>query len=41
MLEDVKLALNGGPVYFHGRMGGMVPARDDIMKEIRNHIIFM
>ncbi|NLK67590.1 MAG: 3-methyl-2-oxobutanoate dehydrogenase subunit VorB [Clostridiaceae bacterium] len=37
MLEDVKLALNGRkPVYFHGRMGGMVPARDDIMKEIRN-----
>ncbi|HZK27089.1 MAG TPA: 3-methyl-2-oxobutanoate dehydrogenase subunit VorB [Thermoclostridium sp.] len=36
MVEDVKLSVNGRkPVYFYGRMGGMVPARDDIMKEIR------
>ena len=36
MVEDVKLSVNGRkPVYFYGRMGGMVPARDDIMEEIR------
>jgi len=37
MLEDVLLAVNGRrKVYFHGRMGGMVPVRDDIMKIIRD-----
>ena len=37
MLEDVKLSVNGRkPVYFHGRMGGMVPERDDILKIIRD-----
>jgi len=37
MLEDVKLSVNGRrPVYFHGRMGGMVPERDDILKLIRD-----
>lgn len=37
MLEDVLLAVNGRrKVYFHGRMGGMVPAREDILKVIRD-----
>lgn len=36
MLEDVMLSVNGRkPVYFHGRMGGMVPTRDDIMTKLR------
>lgn len=36
MLEDVMLAVNGRrPVYFHGRMGGMVPVRDDILAQLR------
>lgn len=37
MLEDVLLAVNGRrKVYFHGRMGGMVPVRDDIMNIVRD-----
>ena len=36
MLEDVMLAVQGRkPVYFHGRMGGMVPVRDDILAKLR------
>ncbi|AGC68240.1 ketoisovalerate oxidoreductase subunit VorB [Thermoclostridium stercorarium subsp. stercorarium DSM 8532] len=36
MIEDVLLAVNGRRrVYFHGRMGGMVPVRDDILEIIR------
>jgi len=36
MLEDVMLAVNGKkPVYFHGRMGGMVPARGDIFDKLK------
>lgn len=39
MVEDVKLAVNGKrPVYFKGRMGGMVPSPDDVLKEIENII---
>ena len=35
MLEDVRLAVNGKkPVYFKGRMGGMIPTPDDILLEI-------
>lgn len=35
MVEDVRLAVNGKkPVYFRGRMGGMIPSPDDIMLEI-------
>ncbi len=37
MLEDVMLAVNGRkPVCFHGRMGGMVPVRNDIVNMIRD-----
>jgi len=35
MVEDVRLAVNGKrPVYFRGRMGGMIPSPEDILLEI-------
>jgi 2-oxoglutarate ferredoxin oxidoreductase subunit alpha len=35
MVEDVRLAVNGKcPVYFKGRMGGMIMTPDDILEEI-------
>ena len=35
MVEDVKLAVNGErPVYFKGRMGGMIPTPEEILFEI-------
>lgn len=35
MVEDVRLAANGKkPVYFRGRMGGMIPTPDDIVLEL-------
>lgn len=37
MLEDVKLSVNGKkPVFFHGRTGGMVPVKEDILKDIKS-----
>lgn len=36
MIEDVRLALNGKkPVYFHGRMGGMLPTQQEILDKIK------
>ncbi len=36
MLEDVRLTVQGRvPVEFHGRMGGMVPFPDELLREIR------
>lgn len=36
MLEDVKLTVEGRkPVYFTGRMGGMIPRVDDVMAKIK------
>ena len=36
MVEDVKLAVCGQkPVYFYGRMGGIIPTPDEILGEIR------
>ncbi|HOQ07350.1 MAG TPA: 3-methyl-2-oxobutanoate dehydrogenase subunit VorB [Clostridiales bacterium] len=36
MVEDVRLAVNGKrPVYFHGRMGGMIPTQKEILEKIR------
>jgi len=36
MLEDVRLAVKGRvPVEFHGRMGGVVPFPDELLREIR------
>ena len=35
MVEDVRLAVNGkSPVYFKGRMGGMIPTPEEIMLEV-------
>jgi 2-oxoglutarate ferredoxin oxidoreductase subunit alpha len=35
MVEDVRLAVNGRcPVSFKGRMGGMIPAPDEVLHEI-------
>ncbi|MDR1886523.1 MAG: 3-methyl-2-oxobutanoate dehydrogenase subunit VorB [Prevotellaceae bacterium] len=37
MIEDVALAAeNRVPLYFHGRMGGMLPAPEDILKLIKS-----
>lgn len=36
MVEDVRLAVNGRrPVYFYGRMGGMVPTQNEILEKIK------
>ncbi|HOQ00247.1 MAG TPA: 3-methyl-2-oxobutanoate dehydrogenase subunit VorB [Acetivibrio clariflavus] len=36
MVEDVKLAVNGKrPVYFYGRMGGMIPTQKEILDQIK------
>jgi 2-oxoglutarate ferredoxin oxidoreductase subunit alpha len=39
MIEDVKLSVNGKiPVEFYGRMGGIVPAPDEILEALENYI---
>ena len=39
MVEDVALAVNGKrPVHFKGRMGGMIPAPEDVLEEIETII---
>ncbi len=36
MVEDVRLSVNGKrPVYFHGRMGGMLPTQQEILDKIK------
>lgn len=36
MVEDVKLSVNGrNKVYFHGRMGGMIPTQQEIFEKIK------
>jgi len=36
MVEDVRLSVNGKrPVYFYGRMGGMIPNQQDILNKIK------
>lgn len=36
MVEDVRLAVNGKkPVYFHGRMGGMITTQKEILDKIK------
>lgn len=36
MVEDVRLAVNGkNSVYFHGRMGGMVPTQREVFDKIK------
>ncbi|MBI5463946.1 MAG: 3-methyl-2-oxobutanoate dehydrogenase subunit VorB [Ignavibacteriales bacterium] len=35
MVEDVQLAVNGKkPVYFKGRMGGMIPSPEEVLREV-------
>lgn len=35
MVEDVRLAVNGAnPVYFYGRLGGMIPSPKEVFNEI-------
>ncbi len=37
MIEDVALAANGKcPVYFKGRMGGMIPSPEEVLKELES-----
>lgn len=36
MVEDVRLAVNGkSPVSFYGRMGGVIPAPEEIVRELK------
>lgn len=38
MVQDVKLAVNGKvPVYFKGRMGGIIPTPEEILQELLSH----
>ncbi|HJX71167.1 MAG TPA: 3-methyl-2-oxobutanoate dehydrogenase subunit VorB [Bacteroidales bacterium] len=40
MVEDVRLAVNGQvKVDFHGRMGGMIPSPDEVLKEIETKLV--
>lgn len=39
MVEDVRLAVNGvKPVYFYGRMGGMIPSPKEVYEKIIYHM---
>ncbi len=39
MVEDVRLAVNGKvPVFFKGRMGGMIPTPEEILKDLETHL---
>ncbi len=39
MLEDVKLAVNGRkPVYYYGRLGGVVPTAEEIYEQFKKHL---
>lgn len=40
MVEDVRLAVNGKvPVTFHGRMGGMIPTPEEIVRALKTNLI--
>ena len=40
MLDDVRLAVAGKrPVKFYGRMGGMVPTTQEILKQIKEILL--
>lgn len=39
MLEDVRLAVEGvTPVFFHGRMGGMIPTPEEVLEKMENQL---
>ena len=35
LVEDVRLAVGGTPVFFHGRTGGMVPVPGEVVERLR------
>ena len=35
MVEDVRLAVDGAPVFFHGRTGGVVPTPREVVDKLR------
>ena len=40
MVEDVRLAVNGRvPVEFYGRMGGIVPSPDEVLRALKEKIL--
>jgi 2-oxoglutarate ferredoxin oxidoreductase subunit alpha len=40
MVEDVKLAVNGKvPIEFYGRMGGIVPDPEEILKVLEEKLV--
>lgn len=40
MVEDVRLAVNGKiPVEFHGRMGGVIPSPEEILRKIEEKFV--
>jgi 2-oxoglutarate ferredoxin oxidoreductase subunit alpha len=40
MVEDVLLSVNGEvPVYYYGRMGGMIPTPDEVVENLKERII--
>jgi 2-oxoglutarate ferredoxin oxidoreductase subunit alpha len=40
MVDDVRLAVNGRvPVEFYGRMGGIVPSPDEVLKAIKDKLV--
>lgn len=39
MVADVRLAVAGQvPVAFYGRMGGVIPAPDEVLEELERHL---
>jgi 2-oxoglutarate ferredoxin oxidoreductase subunit alpha len=40
MVEDVRLSVNGKvPVEFYGRLGGMVPTPEEVVKVLKEKLI--
>ena len=40
MVEDVRLAVNGRvPVEFYGRMGGIVPSPDEVLRALKEKVL--
>jgi len=40
MVDDVRLAVNGRvPVEFYGRMGGIVPSPDEVLKALKEKVV--
>ena len=40
MVEDVRLSVEGrAPVKFYGRMGGVIPAPDEVVKALQSMIV--